>query len=384
MDSGLSFTQDFDNHELLDISSAARKFAERELRPPAGKTPQFNRSHFENFGKLGFAGMSLPESLGGSGVSPLTIASVIFETARADLGPAIYLGVHLMVSRLLHHLAASESPVDEKIGATLREMADGRKLGAFCLTEANAGSDAANLQTKAEKKAGAWTLTGEKIYITSAGFADVYFVFARTGGARKEGISAFLVERGASGLSFGTPERKMGCESSPIASVFFSDTPAVLLGNEGAGFQNAMNALSGGRVNIAACACALSSRAIELASAHLKQREQFGRALSEFQALRFMLSDMWIKLRASVLLTRDACLLLEKDPSQQREASAAKCFATDSAMQTTVDAVQLLGGAGYLAEYEVERLMRDAKMLQIVEGTNQIQRLVIAKSILGK
>ena len=296
-----------------------------------------------------------------------------------------------MVSRLLSQAVNGLSEEDPR-RIILQDLAEGRKLGAFCLTEASAGSDASNIQTKARSSDGNWTLNGEKIYITSAGHADVYYVFARTlevfssdespANSAKDTISAFLVEKGAHGLSFGPEESKMGCSGSPIASVRFQDTPALLLGDPGMGYKSALSALAGGRVNIAACACALGAQAIQKAKEHLETRKQFGKALSEFQGLQFLLSDMLMKQRASVLLTRDACRAIETEDQTALFAATAKCFSTDSAMAICTDAVQLLGGAGYLKDYEVERLMRDAKMLQIVEGTNQIQRMILARGFL--
>ena len=369
----LSFRLPDDSEELRQITDSVRKLVNDTLFLRPGEVPRFSRTDFERFAALGLTAMTVPEEHGGSPVPPLTIAAVLFEIARAQLGPAIYLSVHLMVSKLL-----ANSQADPTL---LRDLAEGRKLAAFCLTEARAGSDAASLETRAEPQGEEWLLNGEKIYITSAGVADVYFVFARTGGPGRGGISAFVVERGATGLGFGADESKMGCEGSTLASVFFRNTPARLVGEREKGYDRALEALAGGRVSIAACATALASRAIEVAALHLQQREQFGSRLSAFQGLQFLVSDMLMKLRASILLTRDACAALERNPADAAAAAGmAKCFSSDSAMAITTDAVQLLGGAGYIRDFGVERLMRDAKMLQIVERTNQIQRIVVAKA----
>jgi alkylation response protein AidB-like acyl-CoA dehydrogenase len=270
-------------------------------------------------------------------------------------------------------------------------MASGEYLGAFALTEPTAGSDAASLKSKAVKTSGGYKLSGEKCYITSAGFADIYVLFARLEGAggdkRGDGICAFVVESTNPGLKVSKPEKKMGCELSPIASLSYADmelSEENLLGSVTDGYSIALSGLSGGRINIAACANGLSHAALDIAIRHLKERKQFGQALIDFQGLQFMLADMKMKLEASLLLTWQAARTLEansKDPSNRLYPSLAKCFATDSAMQIATDAVQLLGGAGYIKEYTVERLMRDAKMLQIVEGTNQVQRSVIAREM---
>lgn len=373
-----SFTAETDPFETRELCTQARKFAESTLKVSPGDTPVFRRDDFDAMGTLGLCGMSVSEDCGGSNLTDLDIAAVLFELARVQLGPAVYLSVHAMASRIL-----AAQPIHKKL---VGELASGTKLGAFCLTEPAAGSDAGSIQTRAEKTTGGYEITGEKIYITSGGVADVYVVFARTGGPGPSGISAFAVERGASGMSFGRPEKKMGCEGAPICSVHFERCAVAessLLGAEGEGFRIALSGLNGGRINIAASACGVASRALELATAYLGGREQFGKRLSDFQGLQFLVADLAVALRASILLTRDAATGTEKGQSASAAAAMAKCFATDAAMRITTDAVQLFGGAGYLAEYEVERLMRDAKMLQIVEGTNQIQRMLIARAILG-
>jgi hypothetical protein len=271
----------------------------------------------------------------------------------------------------------------------LPRLARGELLAAFALTESQAGSDASALKMSATRDGDDYILNGSKIYITSGGFADLYIVFAKTApdlGAK--GISAFLVEHNAPGLSFGAAERKMGCELSPICSLFFDNvrvSRSALVGGEHAGYSVALGGLAGGRINIAACANGLSSTAIERATQFMKERSQFGRPIAEFQGLQFMLADMKIMLEAAELLTWQAAQERDIRPESEHNTtfpSYAKCFATDAAMKITTDAVQLFGGAGYLEDHGVEQLMRDAKMLQIVEGTNQIQRVVIAREML--
>jgi alkylation response protein AidB-like acyl-CoA dehydrogenase len=280
---------------------------------------------------------------------------------------------------------------DAQKSSILPKLVSGEYLAAFALTEPHAGSDAAALSTEAKPDGNEFVLRGNKCYITSAGFADLYLVFARTPTDTGTEISAFLVPADTPGLSIGKPEKKMGCELSPIASLFLEDVrvPAsALLGPLHEGFKVALSGLAGGRVNIAACANGIAATAIDLAVKHLKDRRQFGHALAEFQGLQFMVAEMYSKLRAAQLLTMDAAHQLDAQRlgkaglNTKLSSSLAKCFATDAAMSITTDAVQLLGGAGYIKEYTVERLMREAKMLQIVEGANQVQRMIVARELL--
>jgi len=365
-----------DGDVATGIAETAKKFSESNVG--SGPERGFERAQFTKMSELGFSGATVPETLGGLDLTTLQISILLFEIARRELAPAIYLSVHQMVSKIVSKFGTGAA-LEKFIG----QLASGQALGAFCLTEASAGSDAAALKTTAQETSDGFILNGEKIYITSAGNADLYLVFARTSADLKNGISAFLITKDASGISFGEPEKKMGCEGSPIANVTLTDCfvpKTQLVGGLGEGYKIALSGLTGGRISIASCACGLASRALELAQQHASERVQFGKSISEFQGIQFMLADMWMKTRAAILMTRDAA---QTDAAHALlHASAAKCFATDRAMEVTTDAVQILGGAGYLKDYEVERLMRDAKMLQIVEGTNQIQRIVIAREIL--
>jgi len=339
-------------------------------------------------GSVGLGGLAIPEEFGGLDASAVTSAKVFETMARFDAGPAIFVSVHAMVSGLISRFGSVTQKKD-----ILPQLASGDMLGAFALTEPHAGSDAQALTTEARQVEGGFRLKGSKCYITSAGFADLYVVFARTpttSGASE--ISAFIVPATTAGLTIGKPEKKMGAELSPIASLFFEDAiipDTALLGELHNGFNVALSGLAGGRVNIAACANGISLAAIQAATAHLKERKQFGKALADFQGLQFMVADMYQRLRAAQLLTEQAAYELDLARLKgsgatniKLSSSAAKCFATDAAMAITTDAVQLLGGAGYIKEYAVERYMRDAKMLQIVEGANQIQRMIIAKELL--
>lgn len=342
------------------------------------------RALFASFGEAGVAGVAVPENYGGIGASAATAAAVFDVISRYDLGPAIFVSVHAMVCGLITRFGSKEQKE-----SLLPRLASGELLAGFALTEPQAGSDAQALSTEAVQSGGGFSLKGSKIYITSAGFADHYVVFAKTSDASGSGISAFIVPASTEGLTIGSPEKKMGGELSPIASLFFdgAQVPASsLLGPIHEGFKVALSGLAGGRVNIAACANGLSWAALDTAIKHIKERKQFGKALAEFQGLQFMVADMHMRLEASRLLVEKAAADLDApsaSPASTRlSSSAAKCFATDSAMAITTDAVQLLGGAGYIKEYAVERYMREAKMLQIVEGANQIQRMIIARELL--
>lgn len=339
-------------------------------------------------GGIGLGGLAIPEEFGGLDTSAVTTAQIFETMARFDAGPAIFISVHAMVSGLITRFGSPHQK-----GTLLPQLASGELLGAFALTEPHAGSDAHALTTEARRVDGGFRLKGSKCYITSAGFADLYVVFARTEIAPGETeISAFIVPASTPGLTIGKPEKKMGAELSPIASLFFEDAQipdSALLGPLHGGFKVALSGLAGGRVNIAACANGLSRAAIDAAIAHIQERTQFGKPLAEFQGLQFMVADMYQKLRAAQLLTEHAAREIDlirlhgADAANVRlSSSVSKCFATDAAMSITTDAVQLLGGAGYIKEYAVERYMRDAKMLQIVEGANQIQRMTIAKELL--
>lgn len=382
----IDFVPPDDPIELRDLAGSVRRFAKDLLAVPQGADPQFRRADFEAMAQLGLTGMVLPESHGGSALGAVPAAVTIFEIARLQLGPAIYLSVHLMVSKLIADWSARGGAIDAERDALLRRLASGEMLAAFALTEPGAGSDARALRLRADRVDGGYRLTGEKIYITSGTVADVYLVFARTSEDPTRGISAFIVPRSADGIQPGKAEKKMGCEGAPISALHFDQCFVPLsarLADEGLGLKIAMSGLNGGRTNIAAAACGIASRAIELSCEHVRTRQQFGQAVGAFQGVRFMLADMATKLQASILLTREAARRMAEGPYANTPSAMAKRFATDAAMEITTDAVQLLGGAGYLADYEVERLMRDAKMLQIVEGTNQIQRVLISRWLLG-
>ena len=378
---------EFDTDFEQEIRQSVKKLAREKI--PAYQNVEssghFPRTLFSEFANLGLTGLSIEEEFGGTDNAPTAIAVVMEELAAVDLGPAIFLSVHLMVASLIRRFGSAA--LKKKY---LPELASGKMLAAFALTESSAGSDAGALKTVAKKNGDHYLLKGDKCWITSAGAADLYIVFAKTEpDLSKKGITAFLVENNSKGLSFGAPEKKMGCDLSPIATIELDDVAVSsdqIVGEINGGYEIAMGGLAGGRINIAACANGLSRSAIEVALAYLKERQQFNRPLIDFQALQFMLADMKVALEAARMLTWRAATYYQNYPDAtdfRLHPSIAKCFSTDAAMKITTDAVQLLGGAGYVKDYPVERLMRDAKMLQIVEGTNQIQRGVIAREMIN-
>lgn len=373
----LKFVKRDDPAELREIVATVSRLAPL-LAVTGADEPQFDRAHFAALADLGLCGMHLPESHGGVGLGTLAQAAVIAALAELQLGPAIYLSVHQMVGRIL----AAADPTGAR-SDRLAPIIAGTTLAAFCLTEAGAGSDAQALQTLAKPTADGYELSGEKIYISSAPVADVFLVFARLESADGK-ISAFLVPRATAGVTVGPAERKMGCAGAPIASVHFDAAPipaSSLVGEPGGGFRAALSGLQAGRVSIAAAACGIATAALTIAVSHAQTRKQFGRPIADFQGLQFLVADCAMALHTAVLATRHAALALDRGDPSHFAPSAAKCIATDAAMRITTDCVQILGGAGYLSDYGVERLMRDAKMLQIVEGTNQIQRILVSRSL---
>lgn len=374
--------------EDLAILETVRKIAQNEI-PKYLTEEHLNTvplALFKIFGKQGLAGLTVGEEFGGLERGALLTAAVLEEIASVNLGPAIFLSVHLMVSKIVEYFGDAQQKKN-----FLPKLASGEMLGAFALTEPSAGSDASGLKLEAKPSGDSFILNGEKCYISSAGWADVYVVFARTisGSAGKDGISVFLVPKDLPGLTIGKPEKKMGCEYSPIATLTFADAKIgrdALIGELNQGYRLALFGLAGGRVNIAAAANGLSRTAIERSILHMKDRKQFGQLLADFQGLQHMLADMRSLYEASKLLVLKAAYEIDHPSTSGNPnlyPSIAKCFATDAAMKITTDAVQILGGAGYIRDFGVEQLMRDAKMLQIVEGTNQIQRNLIAKAMLS-
>ncbi|MFE5811051.1 acyl-CoA dehydrogenase [Streptomyces sp. NPDC056491] len=370
--------------ESRDLLALVREIAQREIRPKAAEeedSGRFPREVFTLLSEAGLLGLPYPGEFGG-GEQPYEVyLQVLEELAAARLTVGLGVSVH---SLACHGLAGYGTK--EQQSAHLPEMLGGGLLGAYCLSEPAAGSDAASLTTKAVRDGDDWIITGTKAWITHGGVADFYTVLARTGAAGPKGITAFLVPGDVEGLTSAVPEKKMGMKGSPTAQLHFDGVripDARRIGEEGQGFTIALAALDAGRLGIAACAIGVAQAALDEALAYALDRKQFGHPIADFQGLRFMLADMATKIEAGRALYLAAARLRDAGKPFSRQAAMAKLFCTDAAMSVTTDAVQVLGGYGYTADFPVERLMREAKVLQIVEGTNQIQRMVIARHLAG-
>jgi alkylation response protein AidB-like acyl-CoA dehydrogenase len=326
-------------------------------------------------------GITIPEKYGGGGMDHTAFAILIEEISRFCASTAVIIDVHTSVG--MEPILAYGTEAQKQ--RWLPRLASGELLGAFALTESGAGSDAASLKTTATAVDGGYLLNGSKTFITNLGHAGTYIVMARTGGPGAAGVSAFVVEEGNPGLRCGRPFDKMGLHGSPTGELYLDDCHVgsdALLGREGQGFAIAMAALDAGRIGISAQALGLAEGALDDAVEYMRERQQFGKSLTEFQGLQFMLADMATQVEAARLLVYRAAALCDAGQPFRREASIAKLFCTDTAMHVTIDAVQLLGGYGYIEEYPLARRMRDAKACQIYEGTNQVQRVVIARQLL--
>ncbi|MCX4727836.1 acyl-CoA dehydrogenase family protein [Streptomyces sp. NPDC090052] len=370
--------------ESRDLLALVRDIVQREIVPGAAAEEEAGRFPREVFTLLSDAGLlGLPyDSAYGGGDQPYEVyLQVLEELAAARLTVGLGVSVH---SLACHALAGYGSK--EQRSAQLPAMLGGGLLGAYCLSEPASGSDAASLRTKAVRDGDDWVITGTKAWITHGGIADFCTVLARTGGEGARGISAFLVPGDAAGLSAAVPEKKMGMKGSPTAQLHFDAVRVSgdrLIGEEGQGFAIALSALDSGRLGIAACAIGVAQAALDEAVRYATERQQFGHPIADFQGLRFMLADMATQIEAGRSLYLAAARLRDAGRPFSRQAAMAKLFCTDAAMRATTDAVQVLGGYGYTADFPVERFMREAKVLQIVEGTNQIQRMVIARHLAG-
>ena len=367
-----------------------REFAENEVKPLAqevDETEVFPRATVEKLAKYGFLGIPVPKEYGGQGCDPLTYAMCVEELAKVCGTTAVIVSAHtsLCIDPILTY------GTEEQKQKYLVPLAKGEKLGAFGLTEPGAGTDAQGQQTKAVLDGDEWVLNGSKIFITNGKEADVYVIFAVTGvtedkkGRKKKMISAFIVEKGTPGFSFGTKEKKMGIRGSSTYELIFTDCRIPkenLLGAEGKGFGIAMHTLDGGRIGIAAQALGLAEGALENTIAYVKERKQFGRAIGAFQNTQFQIADMATKVEAAQLLVYKAAMAKATQKVYSVEAAKAKLYAAEVAMEVTTKAVQLHGGYGYTREYDVERMMRDAKITEIYEGTSEVQRMVISGALL--
>lgn len=361
-----------------------RQFAHDVIVPRASEIDEqdeFPRDILRKMADLGLMGLPIPEQWGGIGADYLSYMLAIEEISYASAAVGVILAVHTSVGTMpIVHFGT-----DEQKRRYVPKLAAGEWLGAFALTEPGAGSDARSIGTRAVQSGDEYVINGGKVFITNGGEADLYTVFAVTETATGERqVSAFLVERDTPGLMIGRKERKMGLNGSSTAQLLFEEMRVPkeqLLGREGQGFTIAMSQLDGGRIGIAAQALGIARAAYDAALKYTQERRQFGRAISDFQGVQVMLTDMALRIEAAQLLTYRAAALRSAGQACTMEASMAKLYATDSAMAVTTDAVQLFGGYGYTKEFPVERFMRDAKVTQIYEGTNQIQRIVIAKAI---
>jgi alkylation response protein AidB-like acyl-CoA dehydrogenase len=367
------------------INETARDFADEFLAPDAVEWDQNKHSPVDVLRKaagLGMGGIYIGEDVGGSGLTRLDSVRIFEQLATGDPSIAAYISIHNMVTWMIDTYGN-----DEQRRQWVPGLCSMDQLGSYCLTEPGAGSDAAALSTKAVRDGDDYVLNGVKQFISGAGTSDVYVVMVRTGTAGPKGISAIIVPKDSPGLSFGANEKKMGWNAQPTRQVIFEDVrvPAAnVLGNEGDGFRIAMNGLNGGRLNIAACSIGGAQSALDKAVAYLLERKAFGARLLDAQALQFRLADMKTELEAArTMLWRAADALQQNAPDKVELCAMAKRFATDTGFQVANDALQLLGGYGYLAEYGVEKIVRDLRVHQILEGTNEIMRVVVARSIVG-
>ena len=362
-----------------------RDFAQNEVKPFAqevDETEVFPRETVTKMQKYGFLGIDIPKQYGGQGCDSLAYVMAIEEISKVCATTGVILSAHtsLCCGPILKFGS------EEQKQKYLVPLASGKKLGAFALTEPNAGTDAAGQQTKAVLDGDEWVLNGSKIFITNGKEADIYIVFAMTDKALgTKGISAFIVEKGTPGFTFGTKEKKMGIRGSSTYELVFTDCRIPkenLLGAQGKGFSIAMQTLDGGRIGIAAQALGIAAGALDCAVAYVKERKQFGRALAKFQNTQFKLADMATRVEAARLVVYKAAMAKDSQKKFSVEAAMAKLFAAETAMAVTTEAVQLLGGYGYIREYDVERMMRDAKITEIYEGTSEVQRMVISGALL--
>ena len=371
-----------------------REFAEKEVKPLAievDETEVFPRETVEKMAKAGFMGIPVPKEYGGQGCDILTYAMCVEELAKVCGTTAVIVSAH---TSLCCDPILTFGTEDQK-KKYLPDLASGKKIGAFGLTEPGAGTDAQGQQTKAVLDGDEWVLNGSKIFITNGKEADVYVIFAITGMVEKRGrmtkeISAFIVEKGTPGFSCGTKEKKMGIRGSSTYELIFTDCRIPkenMLGAQGKGFGIAMHTLDGGRIGIAAQALGLGEGALERTIAYVKERKQFGRAIGQFQNTQFQLADMATKAQAAQFMVYKAACTKDQYTKDHKtsynvEAAMAKLYAAEMAMEVTTKAVQLHGGYGYTREYEVERMMRDAKITEIYEGTSEVQRMVISANLL--
>eukprot|EP00697_Spironema_sp_BW2_P015087 gnl/Spiro4/581_TR330_c0_g2_i1.p1 gnl/Spiro4/581_TR330_c0_g2~~gnl/Spiro4/581_TR330_c0_g2_i1.p1 ORF type:complete len:416 (+),score=102.12 gnl/Spiro4/581_TR330_c0_g2_i1:44-1249(+) len=370
--------------EQLMVQNSARDFAAAEMAPHAG---QWDRDHFfpvetmRNAAKLGFGAIYVSEQSGGIGCSRLDAALVFEALASACTSTSAYMSIHNMVAGMIDRFGSSAQ--QQKF---LPDLCSMQKFASYCLTEPGSGSDAASLSTRAERRGDSFVLNGTKAFISGAGASDVYAIMCRTGASGASGISCVLVEKGTPGLSFGKLESKLGWNTQPTRAVILENCAVPrenLLGQEGDGFKIAMQGLDGGRINIAACSLGAAQACLTHTVGYTQTRKQFGQPISSFQNTSFKIADMYTQLEASRLLVYQAARLLDaKHSSATVAAATAKRFATDACFNICNDALQLHGGYGYLNDFPIERFLRDARVHCILEGTNEIMRVIVSRSLL--
>ena len=378
---------DFELHEeQRAFQSMARDFAVTEMLPQAARWDaerHFPVATLRKAAELGFAGIYVAEDVGGSNLTRLDAAIIFEELAAACPSTAAYISIHNMAAWMIDRFGK-----EDQRQAFLPRLMTMEHFASYCLTEPSAGSDAASLRTRAERQGDHYVLNGSKAFISGGGRSDIYVVMCRTGGPGPQGISALVVPRETPGLSFGRQEAKMGWNSQPTAAVVFENARVPLanrLGQEGEGFKIAMMGLDGGRLNIGACSLGGARASLEAALDYVKQRRQFGQALADFQATQFKLADMATEVEAARLLLHRAADALDKGETRATMLCAmAKRLATDVGFQVVNEALQLHGGYGYIREYPIERYLRDLRVHQILEGTNEIMRVIIARRLLAE
>jgi alkylation response protein AidB-like acyl-CoA dehydrogenase len=374
-------------HDLTEeqraIRETARAFAADRLAPNAAKWDEekhFPETELRAAAALGFGGLYVRDDVGGSGLGRFDAALVIEELAAGCTATAAYLSIHNMCEGMIDKFGD-----DRQRKRWLPKLCSMEHFGSYCLTEPNSGSDAASLQTRARLDGDHYVLNGSKAFISGGGRSDIYVVMARTGGPGAKGISAIVVPSGTPGLKFGAQERKLGWNAQPTCMVMFDDCRVPVanrLAAEGDGFKIAMAGLDGGRINIAACSLGAAKACLALAREYTATRKQFGQAIGEFQSIQFKLADMATNLEAARLMVRSAATKLDKkDPEATLYCAMAKRFTTDVCFDICNDALQLHGGYGYLMDYPIERYLRDCRVHQILEGTNEVMRLIIARRL---
>ena len=371
--------------EATDLIELTREICRKDLAPKvddAERARTFPQDTFRTLGRAGLLSLPYPEEFGGADQPYEVYLQVVEEIASVWMSVAVGVSVHSLTAYPVATFGTREQQE-----ALLPGMLSGEQLGAYCLSEPLAGSDIASMTTRATRTDDGWSLKGTKAWISHAGHADYYTTFARTSDDGGKGLSTFIVPGDAPGLTFAEPERKMGLHCDPVAQVMFDGVPvdgARLIGREGDGMKMALSALDAGRLGIAAAATGLAQAALDAAADYATERQQFGRRIADFQGLAFLIADMEAAVTSARATYLHAARLKDAGRGFGKEAAVAKLVATDAAMKVTTDAVQVLGGAGYTEDFPLERYMREAKVTQIFEGTNQIQRLVISRQLLAR